>query len=485
MLAGMSRSLFPSMGTKSMSADVIKDFHLLSTALGPVVFHGTSYRFFQVGEAVAATVAALEAGESVADGAVEAARKALLGEVGTEPFQLKSHLLGDNEDLSVFYFFVSQDCNLACAYCYGDGGDYGKSRMLMDETVADAFLERFITEPGRRYMVNLFGGEPLMNLPVLKSFVARGKAKAAGLGGHIDFNITTNGTLWNDDIRDFLRDHVNNVTVSLDGPQEFHDAQRPARGNFSPYERTVRTLGELRKVKPDKTVIRTIVTSATCGQVSEIYAHNAALAPGGAGLTTVDIEPGHPLALSDEDRLTMLRQMVWTNRDSLLSFARDDDPAFFEYTFDLFELMFFRKYRLNPCNAGRAVAAVAADGDLYPCHRFVGKDDFKVGNVLAETPLDGNFARLRQAFKEAGVENNPTCSQCWVRYMCGGCCYVISHNRNGDIAEPPPHYCRLKKTVYHELLTTFVEIMADEARAAKLVTNVTRLLEKRARPVPC
>ncbi len=468
-----------------MTSDFIKDFHLLPTALGPVIFHGTSYRFFQVDKSVARTVAALEAGETVAAAEAEATRKTLLDQVGTEAFQLKTHMLGDREDLSVFYFFVSQDCNLACAYCYGDGGDYGKIRMLMDETVADAFLDRFITGPGRRYMVNLFGGEPLMNLPVLKSFVAKGKDKAARLGGTVDFNITTNGTLWNDEIRDFLRDEVNNVTVSLDGPKEIHDAQRPARGSFSPYERTVRTLEELRSIKPDKTVTRTIVTSASCGRIAEIYAHNSALSPGGAGLTTVDVDPDDPLALSDGDRLSMLEQMVKTNRASLLSFAEDDDPRFFEYTFDLFELMFFRKYRLNPCNAGRAVAAVAADGDLYPCHRFVGKDDFRFGNVLAETPLTGRFDAIRADFRDAGVEGSPKCSKCWVRYMCGGCCYVISHNRNGDIADPPDHYCRLKTTVYHELLTTFVEIMADEPRAAKLVANVTQLLEKRGKPPAC
>ncbi|MGE5548444.1 MAG: radical SAM protein [Solirubrobacterales bacterium] len=466
-----------------MDRGFIKDFHILPTALGPVVFHSSSYRLFQVDEDTAAVIGALEAGRPVAAAELEEVRSLLAREVGSEAFQLKTHILGDREDLTVFYFFVSQDCNLDCLYCYGDGGDYGKVRMLMADGTADAFLERFVTAPGRRYMINLFGGEPLMNLPMLRGFIVRAKEHAARIGCEIDFNVTTNGTLWNDDIRDLLVDHITNVTVSLDGPKDVHDHQRPARGGFSPHERALRTLAELRKAKGDNFVIRTIVTKKTCDRVGEIYEYNSKLAPGGVGLTTVDVDPGHPLALDDADHLAMLEQIVATNRANLLAFADSDDARFFEYTFDLFELMFFRKYRLNPCNAGRAVAAVAADGDVYPCHRFVGKDGFRIGNVSQDPPLNDDHARISAAFQRAGVDANPTCSGCWARYMCGGCCYVIAHLRTGDIARPPSYYCRLKKTVYHELLATFAEIMADPERASRLVNNVTELLSSRARAV--
>ncbi|HLO75125.1 MAG TPA: SPASM domain-containing protein [Magnetospirillum sp.] len=464
-----------------MTTSFAKDFHLLPTELGPVVFHAGSYRLFQVDEAKAATLEALEAGRPVAADAVEDLRAALKLALGDQDgFQLKSSILGNNEDLSVFYFFVSQDCNLGCLYCYGDGGDYGKGRMLMADVTAQAFLDRFVTTPGKRYMINLFGGEPLMNMPMLKRFIAEVEQRARQLGSHIDVNVTTNGTLWNDDIRDFLRDHVTNVTVSLDGPPEIHDAQRPARGSFSPYERAMRTLEGLREIKPANTVIRTIVTHDSCRQVGDIYRHNAKLAPGGVGLTMVDVDPANPLALTDQDHQDMLDQMVETNRASLLSFAQDDDPQFFEYTFDLFEMVFFRRYRQNPCNAGRAVAAVAADGDIYPCHRFVGKDGFRMGNVTQDPPLDENHARIAATFREAGVDANPQCSQCWARYLCGGCCYVIALLRTGDIASPPAYYCRLKRTIYHELLATFATIMADEDKAKRLIGNVTRLLAGRA-----
>jgi uncharacterized protein len=141
--------------------------------------------------------------------------------------------------------------------------------------------------------------------------------------------------------------------------------------------------------------------------------------------------------------------------------------------------MFFKKYRPNPCNAGKSVAAVASDGDIYPCHRFVGFKEFCVGNVNNEKPLNEHFERIFREFRMTSVDSIDKCSKCWVRYICGGGCYVIAYLRNGNISEPPQRYCYLKKTVYHNLLTHFIKIMSDPERKEKLINNVKRLLRDR------
>lgn len=472
---------------KKVNTEFIKDFHLLPTGNGPVVFHAPSYRFFAVDDNIAGVVSALEArggqanaltGEQVAH-----ARDTLLKEIGDQPFQLKSNILGEKSGLNVFYFFASQDCNLNCTYCYGDGGDYGKARMMMKTETANNFLDRFITGEHERYLVNFFGGEPLMNLPLLKEVVAKAREKASRQGFEIDFNLTTNGTLWSDKIRDFLRDDINNITVSLDGPKAVHDTQRPARGSFSPHDRTVETLQELKKVKGKNFVVRTIVTKQSYDKIGEIYQYNLKLSPNGVGITTVDVEPGHPLALTDDEHREMVQKIVDNNAANLETFIGDDTPQFYEYTHDLFELMFFKKYRPNPCNACRAVAAVAADGDVYPCHRFVGVEEFRMGNVNQDPPLNENYDKVARDFRNASVDDMPQCSRCWARYLCGGCCYVISYLREGDIHTPWRQHCHLKKTVYHHLLTRFIEIMSDEPSKEKLVANVMKLLSEREKIV--
>lgn len=459
-----------------------RDFHLLPTSNGPVVYHAPSHRFFGVEADIAEALRSLEAG--VPHDGAEEAETLLLATVDSSAAPPPKSVLGERPELSIFYLFVSQDCNLDCLYCYGDGGVYQKRRMKMDDGVADAFIDNFLTGRSKRYMINFFGGEPLMNLPQMERVIERTRAKAAELGVEVTFNINTNGTMWNDRIRELLTDAIDNITVSLDGPKPLHDSQRLPTASFSPHDRTVRMLGHLREM-PDKNVlVRTVITKNTCDKVEEIYTYNQSLSPGSVGLTTGDVAPENPVAMTAEDHAAMTAGIVATNVANLCSFATDDAPQFYDYTYDLFEMLFFRKRRPRPCNAGGALAAVSADGDIYPCHRFVGYDEFKVGNVRDESPLNERFRDTFDHFRRATVDTMDPCSSCWARYLCGGCCYVTSWLREGDTTKPPATYCHLKKSVYHSLLATFSEIMGDPPRKAKMLANVKNLLASRRRPAP-
>lgn len=361
-----------------MDKEFVKDFHVLFTNKSPVIFHSPTYRFFEVDEKTAGIISSLETseGEKVSARDIEDVKNLLIKEVGGLSSRLKQNIMGNRPELTIFYLFVSQDCNLNCSYCYGDSGDYQKGRMLMTEDVADKFMDKFITGVSNSYIINFFGGEPLLNLPLMKKVVTKLRDKAKRLGFNMVFNINTNGTLWNEDIKDFLKNDIDNITVSLDGPKEINDIQRVPRGDFSPHDLTVRMLKELKEIKGKNYLVRTVVTNNNFDRIGEVYRYNLNLSPGSVGLTTGDVDPSHPLALTDEDHRVMVEGIVKSNTDNLLSFTTDDIPQFYEYTYDLFELMFFKKYRPNPCNAGRAVAAIAADGDIYPCHRFVDSRSF-------------------------------------------------------------------------------------------------------------
>lgn len=466
-----------------MDKEFIKDFHVLPTSKGYVVFHSLSYRFFEVDEDTGKVLLSLEMNREKENNIsaidVKKAKDLLLKEVGENSFSLKNNALGEREGLAGFYLFVSQDCNLKCSYCYGDGGDYRKGKMLMDEATARNFLERFIDGRQRQYVVNLFGGEPLLNFSLIKKFVLEAKAKARSMGFKINFNITTNGTIWNSEIRDFIKDHITNITVSLDGPKEINDIQRIPMGDFSPHDRTLETLKELRRIKENNYVIRTIVTKNSFNKVGEVYRYNIPLASGGLGVTPVDVDPSHPLALTEEEHRVMVEGIVKKNTENLFIFSTEDAPQFYGYTFDLFELMFFKKYRPRPCNAGKTVVAVAADGELYPCHRFVGYKEFAVGNVNNREPLNGNYQQILGEFKRATVDSMERCNLCWARYMCGGCCYTISYLREGNVAIPWREYCYLKEKSYHALLSDFIGIMTDPTKKERFVTNVKMLLKRR------
>lgn len=455
-----------------------KDFHLLATELGPVVFHSPSYRLFQVDEETSGRVNALKhpAGvyQSINDEEMLSLQTTLLGQTDRQPFRLKTSLLGEHSQLNGFYLFVSQECNLACTYCYGDGGEYRKSKRNMDETTARNFVDKFLTGDSPTYSVNFFGGEPFLNFNLMQKVVAYAKEKGAERGFTVSFKVTTNGTVWSDRIKKFVDEEIDNLTVSLDGPQEINDAQRPPLGNYSSYQKTIGTIDELKAIKDKRYTIRTILTKQSCEQLDEVYSHNSALvSPGGVGMTIVDVDDDNPLALSDDDYRKVTDGIIRKNTESLKSLAESNTPTFNEYTYQLCELLLFRKYRPNPCNAGRTVIAIAADGDIYPCHRFVGYDQFRVGNVNDEQPLNDDYFQVTKTFKETSVDANEHCSGCWARYLCGGNCYVISWLREGDVFKPPQRDCESRKRIYEKLLAEFTEIMADPERKDRFVQNVT------------
>ncbi|TAN71491.1 MAG: SPASM domain-containing protein [Methylobacter sp.] len=455
---------------------LLKEFHVLGTRIGPVGFHGPSAKFFELSPDIAATVLSLEKDEQswYALPSMERERIALALQAALpDELDSRTNLLGESNRLTGFYLFVSQECNLACSYCYGDGGEYRKGKMIMDERTADNFIDKFITDKNPGYLINFFGGEPLLNLPLIQKIIDRVRAKTEPLGIRTVFNMTTNGTVWSSKIADFVDKNIDTLTVSLDGPKDINDAQRPACGNFSAYDKTVRTIGDL-KEQGSRYTIRTIMTKNSFGRLKEIYSHNSELAgKGGVGLSTVDVGDDHALGLTDPEHWALVDEIVEINSESLRSLADSANPQFNEYTSELCKLLFGRQYRPRPCNAGQTVLAVAADGELYPCHRFVGYQEFCVGNVNDEQPLNANYTELCRSFKETSVDKNPYCSGCWLQHLCGGSCYVISHLREGDVFKPPARYCHLKKTVYDRLLSEFAEIMADPARKVRFVDNVT------------
>jgi uncharacterized protein len=455
---------------------LLKEFHVLGTRIGPVGFHGPSAKFFELSPDIAATVLSLEKDEQswYALPPMERERIALTLKASLpDELDSRTNLLGESSRLTGFYLFVSQECNLACSYCYGDGGEYRKSKMIMDERTADNFIDKFITDQNPGYLINFFGGEPLLNLPLIQKVIDRVRAKTEPHGIRTVFNMTTNGTVWNSKIAEFVDKNIDTLTVSLDGPKDINDAQRPSCGNFSSYDKTVRTIDNL-KEQGSRYTIRTIMTKNSFGRLKEIYSHNSELAgKGGVGLSTVDVHDKHALGLTDHEHQTLVDEIVEINSESLRSLADSDNPQFNEYTSELCKLIFGRQFRPRPCNAGQTVLAVAADGELYPCHRFVGYQEFCVGNVNDEQPLNDNYSKLCQSFKETSVDKNPHCSGCWLQHLCGGSCYVISHLREDDVFKPPARYCYLKKTVYDRMLGELAEIMIDPSRKARFVENVT------------
>ena len=329
---------------------------------------------------------------------------------------------------------VSEHCNLACGYCYADGGSFGSEPQQMPWEVAKAAVDGLLDRvpAGGSASLAFLGGEPLLNRSVLRRATLHAAALAAQRGIAIRFAMTTNATVLNADDVDFLAQHGFAVTVSIDGEKELHDALRPTRGGTGSYERIVQRLGPLlaaqkRKAAPGRLPLqvsaRVTVTPrhtalrATLEHLMGLGFHSVGFSP---SLSSRD--PSLQLSAGELDAL--LAQMIDCAQAFEAHMLRNE-PYPFSNMLAMVQELHRGTHRPLPCGAGAGYLGVSAEGEYGACHRFVGDPRAAMGHV--SQGIDD--AARAQWLKQRHVDTQEPCRSCWARYLCGGGCHHEVLNR--------------------------------------------------------
>jgi len=337
---------------------------------------------------------------------------------------------------------IAHDCNLRCKYCFAGTGEFHGERMLMRADTGKKALDFLIAHSGnRRHLeVDLFGGEPLMNFPAVKEIVAYGRELEKKHGKEISFTITTNGVALNDEIIDYLNAEMNNIVLSLDGRKSVHDSLRPTVNGKGSYDIIVENAKKLVNRRGDKEYyIRGTFTSQNLDFTEDVK-HMAEL-----GFDRVSIEPvvlgvDSPYALKDSDL-----ERILSEYDILAAYLWEREKSgkhivFFHFMIDLGNGPCLKK-RITGCGAGSEYVAVTPDGDIYPCHQFVGEEKYKMGSVLTDA-FDTN---MQKDFLNCNILTKDACKACWAKYFCSGGCAANAYKYNGSIYEPHQMTCAFEK----------------------------------------
>jgi uncharacterized protein len=348
--------------------------------------------------------------------------------------------------------FLAQACNMRCVYCYGGGGEYAEKGMMSEETAFKA-VDWLIANSGNAEKVNIcfFGGEPLLNFPVMKKSLSYARKKAAEKGKQITFWLTTNGSLLSDEIISFMKDQNITPMISFDGPPEYQDRQRPFRDGSGSYDRVCTNLRRLREVLPHITGRATVYGDADPFLIKGSMVK--------AGFSTCYVAKVSPVVLNkglgtpadDGLREERLERMLAFNRqeiDELLAAIRerkidkDWPPPLLARVADMHSGC-RRYYR---CGVGKGMVGISITGDIYPCHRFTGQKEMRMGNV-AEYRVNG----LNDYYR-SGVDQLAECRSCWARYFCGGGCFYRNKAFTGDMHRPDALDCREEKALIEGLI---------------------------------
>ena len=337
---------------------------------------------------------------------------------------------------------IAHDCNLACRYCFAEEGEYKGDRSLMSAKVGKAALDFLVANSGNRHNleVDFFGGEPTMNFDVVKEVVAYGRFLEEKHDKHFRFTLTTNGILLNDDIMDFANKEMDNVVLSIDGRKEVHDYMRPGRNGKPTYDIIMPKFIRFAESRhQQKYYVRGTFTRRNLDFSNDVI-HLA-----DTGFEQISMEPvvGLPeesYAIREEDLPQIFEEYDKLAREMIKREKEGRGFNFFHFMIDLTGGPCVAK-RLSGCGSGTEYLAVTPWGDLYPCHQFVGEEDFLMGNVF-----DGiKRTDLCEQFRSCNVYTKEKCRDCFARFYCSGGCAANSFKFHGKIDDAYDLSCEMER----------------------------------------
>lgn len=335
---------------------------------------------------------------------------------------------------------VAHACNMKCSYCFASQGDFGMDASLMSLETARQSLDFLIQKSGavKNLEVDFFGGEPLLVAPMLKELVKYGRELEKQHNKQINFTLTTNALLLDDDIIQFILDEKIAVILSLDGRPETNDRQRMLNDGSGSYDMIVPKIKKMVDSQPTSYFVRGTFTRQNLDFTRDLQ-HLVEL-----GFKSVSLEPAvgndPDFSIQAEDLPAVLREYEKLT-GLLYDYRLAGKPIdFFHYNLDLQQGPCLAK-RISGCGAGIEYLAVTPAGDIYPCHQFVGEARFLMGNVFTGF-ID---EKIRLSFASHHLQNKKECLSCWARYFCGGGCHANAYHSNNDISIPSEVSCRMHR----------------------------------------
>ncbi len=347
---------------------------------------------------------------------------------------------------------IAHDCNLNCIYCYGDGGSYGRKRELMTLDTAKKAIDLLVKNCGESQTLSVvfFGGEPLINFDVVKGTWEYCKSLEEKIGKKFIFSMTTNGTILTDEIYNFIKENRISVMISIDGEKDIQNKHRcycDGRGSFDDVKKNIERFKEARG---GHLTARATVCSTDI-RFKKIREDLLAMGFTNVITSIVDTDENSPLFIGGVYTERVLEQYEIL-ADDYVEGMKQGKKALNSLFSEVINRLYFKKIKIRGCSAGNNSIAIGTDGNIYPCHRFMGMPQYIIGSID-----DGIDEESRGKYREATIYKKEGCKDCWARYICcGGCSHTSASH--GGIFNAPKCYCDIYRGLYEIALYAYWQL---------------------------
>jgi His-Xaa-Ser system radical SAM maturase HxsB len=354
-------------------------------------------------------------------------------------------------------------CNQNCTYCHAMAKAENAKDTDMDEVTADKTLDFIFHSPSKNIKIEFQGGEPLLNFEIVKYIISKAKLLNKKYCKKLDFALSTNLTLMNDEILDFLIEHEVSITTSLDGPKELHDKNRPS-GSGSSYEETVKWI---RKIKENYQIdAMPVITKNSLPFWKEIVDEYVEL-----DSDFVWIKPIHKVGTAVKNW-----ENVGYNAKDFLDFWKKSLDYIMELNKEgkkikeIFTTILLKKIlkkeSLNfcclqsPCGAAIGQLAYDEKGDIYVCDEARQEEMFKLGNVKEDCFNEIMKSKKAVDIISSSINDSLMCDACTWKPYCG-VCPVSTYTEQGNIIPKLAlsNRCKIYKGALEQV---FRKILSDE-----------------------
>lgn len=337
---------------------------------------------------------------------------------------------------------ICHDCNLRCRYCFAATGNFGGQRTMMSPEIGKKAIDFLIRESGNRknLEIDFFGGEPLMNFNTVKEIIDYAVSLQDRYNKNFRFTLTTNAVLLTDEIKDYINRNIQNIVLSIDGRESVNDSMRfrvDGKGTYKDIMPRIKDMAQSRN--QDNYYVRGTFTRENTDFSKDVL-HLA-----DEGFKQISVEPvvaakGTGFDLREEDLPVLFEEYEKLAYQFVEREKRGEGFNFFHFMLDLKQGPCVAK-RLSGCGSGHEYLSITPEGDIYPCHQFVGIESFKMGNV-EEGTVNGDIAKT---FRDSNVYTKKECASCWAKFYCSGGCAANAFQFNNDINIPYKVGCELEK----------------------------------------